>query len=464
MKEIVIEPVTRVEGHGKVTIHLDDNGDVEEARFHVTEFRGFEKFLEGRKIWETPRITTRICGICPVSHHLAAAKACDDLFGLEIPPAAAMLRELMHVGQTVHSHSLHFFYLAAPDFLLPNDPATRNIMGIIGASPELAKKAIKLRKFGQTVIERIGGKAIHPVTAIPGGMSMSLSPAVRDEMLREVDEAIELSQLAVEVAKDALDGFDPDFARIETNHLGLVKDGNLELYDGDIRLKGMDGGILEEFECHNYLDYLGEHVNSWSYLKFPFYKKQGYPDGVYRVGPLGRLNVADSVSTPLAAEEFEKFKKMGDPVQQTLYYHYARMIETLYASERAKELLEDDEIISEDVRVPVVKGEGEGVGVIEAPRGTLLHHYKADDMGDITSANLIVATVNNNPAMDMSVKEVAKREIKGGEITESILNHIEMAIRCYDPCISCATHAIGKMPLVVELYDERGNRISSVAR
>ena len=470
-RTITIEPVTKVEGHGKVTIHLDDNGDVADARFHVTEFRGFEKFCEGRMVWDMPVITERACGICPVSHHLASAKACDELLGVEIPPAAEMLRKLMHMGQIVHSHALHFFFLAAPDLVLgPDaDPIKRSVMGVVEADPELAKKAIRLRQIGQTAIERVGGRKIHPVTAIPGGMSKPLDHKDRFEMLQECDEAVELAKLAVETAKQLNEKYADiihTFAAFDTCYGGLVKDGVLKLYDGDFRMMGSDGEVLAEFDPRDYLDHIGERVEEWSYLKFPFYKGLGWPDGVYRVNSLARLNVADKVSTPLAAAEHQEFKQLGNgkPVRESLYYHYGRAIEMLYAAERMRELLEDDEIVSPEVRVKVDRRAGEGVGVLEAPRGTLFHHYWADDMGKVTRVNLIVATVQNNPAMNMAVKSAAKQFIKGDEVTEGLLNRVEMAIRCYDPCLSCATHAVGKMPLVVELYSPLGDMLDRVER
>jgi len=470
-RTITIEPVTKIEGHAKVTIHLDENGDVADARFHVMEFRGFEKFCEGRMLWDMPVITERACGICPVSHHLASAKACDAVLGVQIPPAASKLRELMHMCQTIHSHALHFFFLAAPDLLLgPDaDPIKRSVMGVVEANPELAKKAIRLRQIGQTGIERVGGRKIHPVTAIPGGMSQPLDHKDRFEMLQEADEAIELVKLALDTAKQVNETYAdiiPTFAAFDTCYAGLVKDGALELYDGTMRMMSPEGEMLAEFDPADYLDHIGERVEEWSYLKFPFYKGRGWPDGVYRVNSLARLNVADTISTPLAAEEHKAFKQLGDgkPLRESLYFHYARTIEMLYAVERMKELLQDDEIVSPDVRVPVGRQAGEGVGVIEAPRGTLFHHYWADDMGKVTRVNLIVATVQNNPAMDMSVAQVAKQFIKGDQVTEGLLNRVEMAIRCYDPCLSCATHAVGQMPLVVQLYSAEGILLDEVRK
>lgn len=470
-KTITVAPVSRLEGHGKVTIHLNENDEVEESHFHVVEFRGFEKFSEGRLMSEMPVITTRICGICPVSHHLASVKACDDALGVEIPPAAKKLRELMQMAQYIHSHSLHFFYLAAPDFVLgpSSDPAKRNVVGLIELDPELGKKAIRLRKVGQNIIERVGGRPIHPVTAIPGGMSKPLSHEDRYISRKEIEEALELAQLALSIGKGVYERYAeivPKFAPIKTKHMGLVKDGNLELYEGTLRLIEESGEILEEFDPRNYLDHIGEHVEDWSYMKFPFYKSQGFPGGIYRVGPLGRLNVADGIATPQANAELAEFKKIGEgrPVQDTLYYHQARLIEILYAVERAKELLEDDEIVDTEVRVAVERRPGEGVGVIEAPRGTLIHHYWADDSGKIEKANIIVATAHNNSAIDRSVNEVAKAFVKGGRIEEGALNMVEMAVRCYDPCLSCATHAVGQMPLAVSLLGADGTVLDVVER
>lgn len=470
-KTITISPVTRLEGHGKVTILLNDKNEVAASHFHVVEFRGFEKFCEGRLMSEMPLITSRICGICPVSHHLASVKACDEILQVKIPPAATKLRELIQMGQYIHSHALHFFYLAAPDFVLgpASDPAKRNVVGIIEADPELGKKAIHLRKIGQDLIERVGGRPIHPVTAIPGGMSKSLSHEDRFVLQKEMDEAVELAKLSLTIGKSVYEKFAdivPRFASIKTNYLGLVKNGNLELYDGTLRLIDQEGKRLEEFDPKDYLSYLGEHVEEWSYMKFPFYKKQGFVEGLYRVAPLARLNVADSISTPLANKELVEFKKLGNgqPVHETLYYHFARLIELLYATERARELLHDDEIVSGEVRVKVDRQQGEGVGVIEAPRGTLIHHYWADDAGKIEKANIIVATAHNNAAINSSVNEVAKEFVKGGKIEEGALNMVEMAVRCYDPCLSCATHAIGQMPLEISLIDAGGKVLDTVER
>ena len=469
-RKITIEPITRIEGHAKVTIRLDDEGKVEQAYFHVTQFRGFEKFCEGRMYFEMPQITPRICGICPVSHHLASAKACDDLIGAEPPRPAKLLRELMHMGQIIQSHSMHFFHLASPDLLLgfDADPAVRNIVGIIETNPELALKAVKLRKFGQEIISHVSGRRIHSNLAVPGGVNKALTVEERDALLGQIDEMISYIQEGIGIAKGWLEENRETverFANFPSGYMGLVKDGALELYDGTVRLKGKDGSILEEFDGANYLHYIGEHVEPWSYLKFPFYRKMGYPDGSYRVGPLGRLNVADKISTPLANEEFKQFKALSDgPVEPSLYYHYARLIEDLYAAERVRELCEDEDILSEDILDTHVEITGEGVGCIEAPRGTLWHHYWTDEDGVLTKVNLIVATGNNNWAMCKAVDMVAKTFVDGNNLSEGMLNRVEAAIRCYDPCLSCSTHALGQMPLIVDVIDAEGSQLGSYRR
>ncbi|MBI5640326.1 MAG: Ni/Fe hydrogenase subunit alpha [Nitrospirae bacterium] len=468
-RKIEIDPLTRLEGHGKVTIHLDDNGAVTDARFHVTEFRGFEKFCEGRMLWDMPVITPRICGICPVSHHLAAAKACDDLLGIDIPPAARKLRELMHMGQIIQSHALHFFFLSSPDFILGPDsnPEKRSLIGLYEKNPDLAKKAIQLRKAGQTIIDRVGGRPIHPVTAIPGGMSMALKHEDRFELLKDAAESVRLSEIAVDTAYGILDSYAkklPSLGNFRTKHMGMTREGSLEFYDGRIMIKNSDNRKADEFGGRDYLDYIAEHVEDSTWLKFPYYKKEGWPKGIYRVGPLARLNVAEHVLTPAAGERFRAYRSLGDTINENLYYHVARTIELLYACERAYELLSDDEIVSKDVRIRAERKAGEGVGVIEAPRGTLIHHYWADDDGRVTKANFIVATAHNNKAIDMSVKEVARKYVKGGKVREGMLNRVEMAIRCYDPCLSCSTHAVGRMPLEIRLCSAEGECIDVLRR
>ena len=472
-QKVTIEPVTRIEGHAKVTIHLDSAGKVEQAYMHVNEFRGFEKFCEGRMYFEMPQITPRICGICPVSHHLAAAKAGDALMGCPPPRPASLLRELMHMGQIIQSHGMHFFELAGPDLLLgfDADPATRNVVGLIAANPELATKAVMLRKFGQEIIHLLGGRRIHPVFAVPGGVNKSLTPAERDQILSGVDEAIATTQLGIRLMKGWAEANQEDidkFAVFPTGYFGMVTpETGLELYDGQIRLINAQGQDLERFDGANYLDHIAEHVEDWSYLKFPYYKKLGYPQGVYRVGPLGRLNVAQKIDTPLANEEFKTFKALnsGLPVENTLYYHYARLIEALFAAERVKIMLDDPDIMSKDILNTRQTFQGQGVGVIEAPRGTLIHHYWADPSGQLTRVNLIVSTGHNNWAMNKSVDSVAKTYInEAGEIREGLLNRVEAAIRAYDPCLSCSTHAVGQMPIELNVVDADGLTVKTLRR
>jgi NAD-reducing hydrogenase large subunit len=471
-QKITIEPVTRIEGHAKITIRMKDDGNVDHAYLHINEFRGFEKFCEGRMVFEMPQITPRICGICPVSHHLAAAKTGDDLLSCPPPRPATLLRELMHMGQVIQSHGMHFFELAGPDLLLgfDADPAIRNVVGLIQTAPDIAVKAVQLRKFGQDIIYRLGGRRVHPVFAIPGGVNKALDAANRDEILAGVDQAIETTQLGIQIMRDWAEKNMEDiqkFAVFQTGYFGLVTPNNsLELYDGDVRLVDKTGKQLEKFDGRNYLDYIAEHVESWSYLKFPYYKKMGYPQGVYRVGPLGRLNTIDQIDTPLANEEFKRYRSMnnGAPIENTLFFHYARLIETLYAIEKAKMLLEDEDILSNDILNTRQTNKGEGVGIIEAPRGTLFHHYWADANGKLTRVNLIVATGHNNWAMSEAVDSVAKTYINGNEIREGLLNRVEAAVRAHDPCLSCSTHAVGQMPMVVEIEDAQGNLVQTLSR
>jgi NAD-reducing hydrogenase large subunit len=471
-QKITIEPVTRIEGHAKVTIHLDNEGLVEHAYMHVNEFRGFEKFCEGRMYFEMPSITPRICGICPVSHHLASAKAGDDLMSCPPPRPAALLRELMHMGQMIQSHGMHFFELAGPDLLLgfDSDPATRNVVGLIGANPGLAIQAVNLRKFGQEIIHTLGGRRIHPNFAVPGGVNKTLDPKDRDGILAGVDEAIAAIQVGLKIMKGWAKANQEDinkFAVFPTGYLGLVTpDNGLELYDGQIRLIGADGVQLEKFDGRTYLNYISEHVENWSYLKFPYYKKLGYPNGVYRVGPLGRLNIIDHIDTPMANEEHKIFKSInpGLPVENTLYYHYARLIEALFAAERVRILCEDPDIIGTDILNTKKDNRGEGVGIVEAPRGTLIHHYWADEHGQLQKVNLIVSTGHNNWAMSNAVDSVAKTYISGHPVTEGLLNRVEAAIRAYDPCLSCSTHAVGQMPIELEVLNADGKLVQTLSR
>ncbi len=473
-RKITIEPVTRIEGHGRVTIHLNESGSVEQTFFHVDEFRGLEKFCEGRPYYEMVQITQRICGICPVSHHLAAAKACDAVARVEPPRPAKLLRELMHMGQTVQSHALHFFHLAAPDLLLgfDADPVDRNVFGIIRANPELALKAVNLRRYGQQIIERLGGKRIHPNFALAGGVNAALTPRDRQEIAAELDAMIAIASEAIGIMKGWLEANGDTaagFASFPSAYMGLVdEEGGLQLYSGEIRVRDRQGKFIAQFRPEHYLAHVAEHVESWSYLKFPYYRGLGWPNGFYRVGPLGRLNVIDKIGTPKADEEFRTFRSAngGGPVEGSLYYHYARLIETLYCLERIGQLLDDPDILSRDLRTSPSEAKipGQGVGVIEAPRGTLFHDYSTDENGLLTRVNLIVATGNNNWAMHTAAGMVAKACVDGNRLTEGMLNRVEAAIRCYDPCLSCSTHALGQMPLEVTLVAADGTILDRAKR
>jgi NAD-reducing hydrogenase large subunit len=471
-KTITIEPVTRIEGHAKVTIRLDDAGNVAQARFHVNEFRGFEKFCEGRLFYEMPLITERICGICPVSHHLASVKACDAILGVEPPRPARLLRELLHMGQTFQSHSMHFFELAGPDLLLgfDADPAARNVVGLYQADPKLTAKAIAMRKFGQQIIERLGERRVHPNFAVPGGVNRALAVADRDALMADIDTMTACALEGLAIMKSWMEKHAREmetFASFPTGYLGLVTEDNaLALYDGTLRMVDEQLRPVERFDGRHYLDFIAEHVEDWSYLKFPYYRKLGWPGGAYRVGPLGRLNAADKIATPLAQKEFALFRDLrdGQPVEGSLYYHYARLIENLYAIERARELLEDPDILSTDIRTTAWPANREGVGVIEAPRGTLWHHYWVDEQGRLEKVNLIVATGNNNYAMSRAVEEVAKQYVHGDNVSEGALNRVEAAIRAYDPCLSCSTHAVGRLPLVVQVLAADGSLLREIAR
>lgn len=471
-RKIVIEPVTRIEGHAKVVVHLGDDDRVERAYFHVNEFRGFEKFCEGRMYFEMPQITQRICGICPVSHHLVSVKTCDQILGVEVPRPASLLRELMHMGQTIQSHSMHFFELAGPDLLLgfDSDPALRNVAGLYAANPELVGKAIRLRKFGQSLISTLGDRRIHPNFAVPGGVNQALEADDRDALLGEVETMIGYVQEALTIIKDWSDRnrtLLDEFASFSSGYLGLVSPDNaVALYDGQVRHVGPDRSELHRFPASDYLDYIAEHVEPWSYLKFPFFKDDGWPAGVYRVGPLGRLNAADKMATPLAQTEYEIYQQIngGRVIEGTLYYHYARLIEDLYAIERARQILEDPEVLSRDILNTGRVTNHEAVGVLEAPRGTLFHHYWVDEQGRVERVNLIVATGNNNHAMSRAVEEVAKRYVDGANVQEGALNRIEAAIRAYDPCLSCSTHAIGQMALELVVLDAHGKELRRLGR
>jgi F420-non-reducing hydrogenase large subunit len=461
-KTITVEPVSRIEGHAKITVNLNDAGQVDDAHLHIVEMRGFEKLLQGRPIEDAQRIVTAICGICPVSHHLASAKAADNNMGVEIPRPAALLRELMHMGQYIHSHTLHFFYLAAPDLIFTpdGDPKKRNVFGVIEANPELATQAVLNRKRGQQMVRTVGGRSA-PITAKPGGLTKGITEDERQKMLKDAQDSIEFTKLGLEVAAPLFEQY-MDVIQVlgvvNTPMMGLVKNGNLELYDGTLRMMDTDGSIMKEFDPTKYADYIQERYQDFSYLKFPYWKERGWPEGIYRVAPLARVNVADKISTPLANDMLKDFRdKFGRMPQQTLLYHYVRLIELMYASERAVELLNDPDITSTDVWAKPEPRAATGVGVLEAPRGTLIHEYTTNDEGFITNANLIVSTGHNNAAIDMGVRDAAKLLIKDGEPQEGILNRLEMVVRAYDPCFSCATHTIdGRWPIKLELVEPNG--------
>lgn len=476
-KKITIEPVTRVEGHGKVTIHLDDNNNVVQSRLHIVEFRGFERFAQGRPYWEAPVLVQRLCGICPVSHHLAAAKAMDVIVGAGtgegLTPTGEKMRRLMHYGQMFQSHALHFFHLVSPDLLfgIDADPAIRNVIGVAKEHKDLAVMGVMMRKYGQEIIRATAGKKIHGTGAIPGGINKNLSDEEKDFFLNgddpmNIDKMIEWSEASLDFFKDYhskhKDLID-NYATFPSNHLSLVrKDGALDLYHGVLRAVDAEGKkILHDVDYQDYLKYIGEEVRNWSYMKFPYMLEYGKQEGWYRVGPLARLNTAEFIPTPKAQKAFEEFKAYtnGKPNNMTMHYHWARLIETLHSAEMIKELLNDPDIQGDDLVTRGTK-QDEGVGLIEAPRGTLFHHYKINERDEITMANLIVSTTNNNEPMNLAVNHIAKDWMNGqSEITEGMMNAVEVAIRAYDPCLSCATHALGQMPLEIALYDKNNNLI-----
>jgi len=476
-RKIIIDPVTRVEGHGRVTVQLDENGKVKQARFHIVEFRGFERFIQGHPYWEAPLLVQRLCGICPVSHHLAAAKAIDQIYGVDpedLHPTATKIRRLLHFAQVFQSHALHFFYLASPDLLFGLDAPVekRNVAAVALEHEDLARKGIQMRQFGQELIKALAGKRIHGITAVPGGVHKTFFPEERDYFLTEtdtpsIDTMIEWSKGVVAFIKEYHDkNFDwmDSFASYPSGHLGLVgSDGALELYDGRMRAIDSHGETtLNDVPGDNYLKYFGEGVEKWSYMKFPYLRHLGRENGWNRVGPLARLNVCDSIPTPLANEELREFKAYtnGKPNNHTMHTHWARLIEVLHCAESIRDLLHDKEIL-DVVERPKVNRRPEGIGIIEAPRGTLMHHYKADEKGAITKCNLIVSTTHNNEPMNRAVQWVAQNVLdQQQEITESMLNQVEVAIRAYDPCLSCATHAMGQMPLILEVLDADGKVIA----
>lgn len=472
-KTVVIDPVTRIEGHAKISIYLDDAGEVSDARFHVVEYRGFEKFCEGRPFTEMAGITARICGICPVSHLLAAAKTGDKILAVKIPPAADKLRRMMNLAQITQSHALSFFHLSSPDFLLgwDSDPATRNVFGLIAANPDLARAGIRLRQFGQTVIEKLGARKIHAAWTVPGGVRSPLSEEGRQWIVDRLPEAFETANLALGLFKGMLDEqlkSEIDiFGEFPTLYMGLVgPNGEWEHYDGKLRFTDSQGNIVAHgLSEDDYHTFLGEAVEPWSYLKFPYYQPYGYPDGIYRVGSLARLNVCSHIGTEGADRELRNLRDLAGGVPTSSFlYHYARLIEILACLEKIQELVDDPDILSTRCRAHGGVNQLNVVGVSEAPRGTLFHHYQVDENGLLEKVNLIIATGQNNLAMNKTVAQIAKHYIHGSEIPEGLLNRVEAGIRCYDPCLSCSTHAAGQMPLHLQLVAADGSLLNEVYR
>jgi len=471
-QRIVIDPVTRIEGHAKISIYMDDAGNVADAEFHVVEFRGFEKFCEGRPYTEMPGITQRICGICPVSHTLASAKAGDALMAVNIPPAADKLRRLLNLGQFIQSHALSFFHLSAPDFLLGWDtpPAQRNVFGLIASNKELARAGIRLRQFGQEIIEVLGEKKIHPAWAVPGGVRSALTEAGRTKIRAWLPEAYATTNVALNLFKQTLETHQRElqiFGNFPSLFMGLVAaDGTWEHHGGKLRFVDSSGSVIaDKLDEQKYFEFIGESVQTSSYLKSPYYKPLGFPDGMYRVGPLARLNVCEQMGVPKADAELKKFKKLGrGAVTSSFLYHYARLIEVLASIEYVERYMEDAELSSEDLRADAGINNLRGVGVSEAPRGTLFHDYTVDHDGLLQRVNLIVATGQNNLAMNQTVAQIARHYVRGSQIPEPMLNRVEHGIRCYDPCLSCSTHAVGQMPLHVQLIAPDGSILSEAMR
>lgn len=472
-KKILISPVTRIEGHAKITIQLDDAGSVQNALFHVNEFRGFEKFCEGRLYTEMPTITPRICGICPVSHSLASVKACEMIQDIKPSYTGNLLRRLIHIGQNISSHALSFFHLSSPDFLLgyDSDPSKRNIIGLAEKFPDIALKGIRLRKFGQEISERITGKKIHIMGIAPGGMAFPLTEENRKALLDWIPEAKQTVQLGIDIIKkfqDENQAMVESFATSPTLYLGTIgPDGENELYDGKLRFIDSDGKILQDqLDPKRYLEFIAERSVDFSYLKYPYYKPYGFEHGFYRVGPLARLNVASRMKMPLAQKEFLNFKTIngGKPIHGTFYFHYARLIETLGSIEEAEMYLNDPEVTSNKIQHHGKWNYAEGIGSTEAPRGTLFHHYITDETGKLKKVNLLIATGQNNPSMNRSITDVAKQYVKGTNVKEGMLNRVESAIRCYDPCLSCSTHAIGNMPITIDITDSNGNILRTLQK
>ena len=472
-KTVVIDPVTRIEGHAKISIFLDDLGEVLDAHFHVVEYRGFEKFCEGRPMWEMAGITSRICGICPVSHLLASAKTGDKLLAVKIPPAGEKLRRLMNLAQITQSHALSFFHLSSPDFLLgwDSNPATRNVFGLMAASPELARGGIRLRQFGQQIIEILGAKKIHTAWAVAGGVRSHLSEDGRAWIRDRLPESLATIENALALFKNLLNELKTEvdvFGNFPSLFMSLVgKQGDWEHYGGHIRFVDSQGQIVaDNLSEDDYQQYIGEAVEPWSYLKFPYYKPLGYPDGIYRVGPLARLNVCEYIDTPKANQELQEFRDRADGriATSSFFYHYARLIEILASLEKIAELVEDPDVMSPHTRAQAGINDLEGIGVSEAPRGTLFHHYNVDENGVIKKVNLIIATGHNNLAMNKTVAQIAKHYIHNGDVSEGFLNRVEAGIRNFDPCLSCSTHAYGQMPMQIQLIGSNGNVFKEITK
>ena len=484
LKTITIDPITRLEGHGKISIFLNDEGNVENAYLQVPELRGFERFCEGRKAEDLPQITPRICGVCPVAHHFASTKALDAAFHVDPPSAAKKLRELMYSGYYVYDHTLHFYFLGAPDFVVGPDapPAERNILGVIKkVGLDIAKEVIKHRAYGQRITAIIGGKATHPVCGLPGGISKPLKEEERWEIEKMAESSVEFAKFTLKIFDDVvlknkkyIDLVLSDAYTLPTYYMGLVDQNNkVNFYDGNVRVVDPGGREFVKFTPSDYLDVIEEHVEDWTYVKMPYLKKVGWKglvgglaSGIYRVGPLARLNASEGMATPLAQQEYERMYETlgGKPVHSTLAFHWARLVELLYAAERTLELSRDEEITSREIRNKP-GSPGEGVGIVEAARGTLIHHYQLDEEGLAKKVNLIVATTNNAPAICMSIRDAAKGLIRGGTVSDGLLNMVEMAFRAYDPCLACVTHfAIGQMPLIVEIYNHERKLVKTVQR
>lgn len=470
-KTITIKHVSRIEGHARITIHLDETGKVSSANLHVTQVRGFERFAEGRPYYEMPSITARICGICPVSHLLASVKACDAIMAVQVPETARKLRELLHCAQTVQSHALSFFHLSTPDLLLgmDSDPAKRNILGVLEKHPDLARSGIALRKFGQQIIERLAKERVHPSWTVPGGVNAPLTAEARDAILSEIPIAKAIARHTLKFFKGILDRFTEEiesFGNAPTMYAGMVDSkGNLQLYDGEVCFQDAEGNVVASIQRPlDYQEFIGEAALPGSYLKAPYFKPLGYPGGLYRVGPLARLNVAERCGTPEADVEFAEYhQRFGQPVQSAFLYHYARLIEVLYGVERMELLLNEPDILSTHVRARAGVNALEGVGIAEAPRGILIHHYKVDEQGAIRWANLVIATGHNNLAINQGIEQVSKRYVDGNSLEEGMLNRVSAVVRAYDPCLSCSTHSLSVVPMQIQLIAPDGSILDEVS-